>query len=249
MFGNGGEDRDVVSMTDREKARRMAPIRAVESYWLGLCGEDQIPLRSQVDPRGMESALENAFLMERIAPTMGKVRVAGTHLSDLMGMQISGMPLSTLIAPRDREQFGTAIEALFTDQAIVHIELKAEGGFGKPDMEAHMVILPLRSDFGDVSRALGALISQGRIGRTPRRFTIVSMDVKPALKMANPGKPRSLSPAEQGERAPLPRLSAPKPVEANPGLAERPARFDTLKPARKPLAQRGHLRLVVSNDD
>ncbi|MFW2544511.1 PAS domain-containing protein [Primorskyibacter sp. 2E107] len=249
MFGNGGNDRDVVSMTDREKAKRMGPVRAVEAYWMGLCGEDQIPLRSQIDPRGMETALENAFLMERIAPTMGKIRVAGTHLSDLMGMQIAGMPLSTMIAPSDREQFGLAIEALFAEPSIVRVELRAEGGFGKPDMEAHMIILPLRSDFGDVSRALGALITQGRIGRTPRRFNIVSIDVTPALKIANPGKPAPMTPAEQGAPAPLPRMSAPKPVSVGSGFSERRAVVKTDAEARPPVVQRGHLRLVVSNDD
>ncbi len=248
MLGNGGKGRDVVSMTEREKAKRLAPIRAVESYWLGLCGEDQVPLRSQVDPRGMESALENAFLMEKIAPSMGKVRVAGTHLSDLMGMQIAGMPLSTLIAPADREKFGQVIEQLFAQPAVIRIELRGEGGFGKPDIEGHMIILPLRSDFGDISRALGALVTQGRIGRTPRRFNITHIDVKPALG-AKTCEPRPIAPADQGDKAPLPALglTTPKP---KPEFAEtRTAYQGKLEAPSKPEApHRGHLRLVVSND-
>ncbi|WP_136443502.1 PAS domain-containing protein [Pacificoceanicola onchidii] len=251
MFGNGGKGQDVVSMTDREKTKRMAPIRLVETYWHGLCGENEIPLRSQVDPRGMESALENAFLMEKIAPTMGKIRVAGTHLSDLMGMQIAGMPLSTMIAPKDREQFGLAVEALFAEQSIIRIDLAAEGGFGKPDMEGHMIILPLRSDFGDVSRALGALITQGRIGRTPRRFTITNIAVTPAHKIANPGKPQAIKAEDQGTAVPLPRLSKSQPVKTEAetkGMAEPRAVFKAKDSGKPALPQRGHLRLIVSND-
>ena len=32
MFGKGGNGRDVVSMTDRDKQKRLAPLRLLESY-------------------------------------------------------------------------------------------------------------------------------------------------------------------------------------------------------------------------
>ncbi|WP_420325214.1 PAS domain-containing protein [Mameliella sp.] len=221
-------------MTDREKMRRLAPLRQVEAYWHGLCARDAVPLRSQIDPRGMEDALESAFLMERIAPTMAKIRVAGTHLNDLMGMQIAGMPLSSLIAPSDRERFGQAVAELFAGPCIVRIDLTAEGGFGKPDMEANMVLLPLRSDFGDQTRALGALVSHGRIGRTPRRFVLRHVEVTPALT----GK--DVVPAQ-------------RPKEIEPSLREDPARFaprasEPNESTRAPITERGHLKLIVKND-
>ncbi len=234
MLGKGGSGEDVVSMTDREKMRRLAPLRQVEAYWHGLCARDAVPLRSQIDPRGMEDALESAFLMERIAPTMAKIRVAGTHLNDLMGMQIAGMPLSSLIAPSDRERFGQAVAELFAGPCIVRIDLTAEGGFGKPDMEANMVLLPLRSDFGDQTRALGALVSHGRIGRTPRRFVLRHVEVTPALT----GK--DVVPTH-------------RPKEIEPSLREDPARFaprasEPNESTRAPITERGHLKLIVKND-
>lgn len=236
MLGKGGNGRDVVSMTEREKMRRLAPLRQVEAYWHGLCAKDAVPLRSQIDPRGMEDALENAFLMERIAPTMAKVRVAGTHLNDLMGMQIAGMPLSSLIAPPERERFGEAVSHLFADPAIVRIDLRAEGGFGKPDLEANMVLLPLRSDFGDQSRALGALVSHGRIGRTPRRFVIRNIEVVQALG----GKTIvGREPIDVDKKTPA-RV-----------FREDQARFtprDDTAVAEPVKASHGHLRLVISND-
>ncbi|SMX35683.1 PAS domain-containing protein [Maliponia aquimaris] len=240
MFGKGGNGQDIVSMTDREKMRRLAPLRHVEAYWHGLCASDAVPLRSQIDPRGMQDALENAFLMERIAPTMAKIRVAGTHLNDLMGMQIAGMPLSSLIAPQDRDRFGEAVARMFADPAIVRIDLAGEGGFGKPALEANMVLLPLRSDFGDQTRALGALVSHGRIGRTPRRFTVRHVEVIPAL-----GAEREVTQTHRDTDAPLPA----------PALQEDPARYvPRAAPATSPardepaLTTKGHLRLVVRND-
>lgn len=242
MLGRGGNGRDVVSMTEREKTRRLAPLRHVEAYWHGLCASDAVPLRSQIDPRGMEDALENAFLMERIAPSMAKIRVAGTHLNDLMGMQIAGMPLSSLIAPADRQRFGEGVAQLFSDPAIVRISLKAEGGFGKPDLEAHMLLLPLRSDFGDQSRALGALASTGRIGRTPRRFKITNIEVTPALSgqtivAREPIDIDAKTPPRVFHEDPAPFV--PKTVDKEPTATQ---------PEHPVVAKRGHLKLVICND-
>jgi hypothetical protein len=38
-------------------------------------------------------------------------------------------------------------------------------------------MLPLRSDLGDVSRALGCLVTHGPVGRSPRRFEIMNCRV------------------------------------------------------------------------
>ncbi|CUH77432.1 PAS domain-containing protein [Tropicibacter naphthalenivorans] len=235
MFGKGGKGQDVVSMTEREKAKRMAPLRIVEAYWNGLCDGSEVPLRSQIDPRGMESALENAFLMERIAPSMAKMRVAGTHLNELMGMQIAGMPLSSLIAPDEREAFGAAVTRLFADPAIIKIELEAEGGFGKPELSASMILMPLRSDFGDVSRALGALVSHGRVGRTPRRFKIKTVDIQPAVTSGI----ISRRPVE---------IIEDEPSAISQIRLESETLGKLVEPKKTSAPERGHLRLVVSND-
>ena len=229
MLGGSGNGRDVVSMTEREKEKRLAALRLVEAYWHGLCGPDQVPLRSEIDPRGMEDALENAFLLERIAPSMAKFRVAGSHLTELMGMQVAGMPISTMIAPSDRERFGEAVERLFGDPAIVHLDLVGEGGFGRPLMTAHAVLMPLRSDFGDITRGLGALVTHGAIGRAPRRFRVEGFKVTRVINAS------STLPAKLPET-----LQVPARPDRTQGFAEPPAEFTP--------KGRGHLRLVVSND-
>lgn len=231
MLGTGGNGRGIVSMTDREKQKRLAPLRLLESYWHGLAGETgAVPLRSQIDPRGIESALEYAFLAERIAPTLAKLRVAGTHLNDLMGMETAGMPLSALFAPSARETLADAVSRVFAEGAAARIELRAEEGFGKSAMAGHLLLLPLRSDMGDMSRMIGVLTTSGRIGRTPRRFTIASVDLKPALR---------------GAVAPVPSMPAPMPPRET-GFSEQGEEFTSApkKTDRKP----PYLRLIVSND-
>lgn len=225
MFGKDNNGRDIVSMTAHEDRRFKAPLKMVEAYWQGLCGPNQVPLRSEVDPRGIESALENAFLVERIAPGMAKFRVTGSHISDLMGMQVAGMPVSTCISPEDRDRFGVAVTRLFADPAVIEAELWAESGFRKPDLVGHLILLPLRSDFGEVTRGLGAIVTKGRIGRTPRRFRLGDVSVRAAVTTSQPD--------------PVTKPETKHPTPAT-GLAE---------PA-KPFAPKAkaHLRLVVSND-
>ncbi len=46
-------------------------------------------------------------------------------------------------------------------------------------MTGRMVLLPLRSDLGDISRALGCFITDGLSGRAPRRFRITNRTVTP----------------------------------------------------------------------
>lgn len=231
----GGDEQTVVSMMTRGNDRRTAPLREVEAYWHALCGADSIPLRSQIDPRGIEGALENAFLAERIAPGLAKLRVAGSHLSDLMGMEVAGMPLSAFFTPADRDRLFEAVTKLFAEPAILRLHLAGESGFGKPAMQGQLLLLPLRSDMGDITRALGCLVTQGMRGRTPRRFGISGIEVSPALRQID-GLPT------------IGTYPAPERTQASRHMAETPKPFDhgTQRPSGK--AKVPHLRVVVSND-
>lgn len=62
------------------------------------------------------------------------------------------------------------------------LTLRAETGVGRDSLDAKIILLPLKSDFGDVSRMLGAFVTNGKIGRAPRRFNILETDVRPLLK-------------------------------------------------------------------
>ncbi|MEM1421046.1 MAG: PAS domain-containing protein, partial [Pseudomonadota bacterium] len=53
----------------------------VEAYWEGLRAGRLVPRRADVDPRGIDQALEYSFILERIAPGMARFRLAGMHLN------------------------------------------------------------------------------------------------------------------------------------------------------------------------
>ena len=133
-----------------------------------------MPFRSEVDPRGIAYALEHAFILERVAKGAGRFRLAGMRLNDLMGMEVRGMPLTALILPEYRSRIGAALEAVFDEPATVRMTLVAPASLRQPKLEAQLMLLPLRSDLGDVSRVLGCLVAHGEVGRAPRRLEVVT---------------------------------------------------------------------------
>jgi hypothetical protein len=89
---------------------------------------------------------------------------------------------------------------LFTEPAIVRISLLSHGEHSKPDVTGQLTLLPLRSDLGDVTRALGCLTTEGAIGRAGRRFEILD------VRYENLPKP-SL------QRRPFTQKNLPKPLK------------------------------------
>lgn len=164
-------------MLSPETERQLAAFMA---YWAGMCRGNDVPNRSDIDPRGIESLLENALIAEKIAPGLARFRIAGTHLGDLLGMEVRGMPLSAFIAPGDREDMASLLSDLFERPATLRLMLRApKDGPDRPELKGTLLLLPLRSDLGDVSRALGCLVTEGDPGRAPRRFNIVTAQVTP----------------------------------------------------------------------
>ncbi|WP_324754803.1 PAS domain-containing protein [Roseovarius sp. Pro17] len=156
-----------------------AAIAAFEAYWHKMRKGKLVPRRSDIDPRGIEPLLSNAFIVERIAPGLARLRIAGGHLTDLMGMEVRGMPISAFIEPGARDTLAHHLVRLFDQPATLRLSLSAPARPSAPALTGTLVMLPLRSDLGDISRALGCLVSTGNIGRGPRRFEIVDAVVNP----------------------------------------------------------------------
>lgn len=178
---NLGGDTRVVSLLQYQNDTRFPAISSLSTYWTSIRGNRAVPLRSDVDPRAIESSLEFAFILERIAPGVARFRLAGMHLNELMGMEVRGMPLTSFFVPSARSGLSQALETVFSNPATAVFSLNGDRGIGKPAIEAQMVLLPLKSDFGDVSRCLGGLVSTGPVGRAPRRFTISDTLLRPVL--------------------------------------------------------------------
>lgn len=210
-------DRDLTGSTPTEgdgAARRAAAMADFTAYWQGMRRGADVPRRSDIDPRGIEPLLPNAFVAERIAPGLARIRIAGSHLTDLMGMEVRGMPISAFIIPAHRDALSHHLVRLFDEPATLRLTLAASNGHGARGPGGTMLVLPLRSDLGDISRALGCLVTEGMPGPTPCRFTIAKAQITPL-----PPPAPSRVPAQTAPRI-LPEASQ---AEApNPHRAERP---------------------------
>ena len=236
MDNGGNKSHNVVNMTQHVSETGFTPLSQVEAYWEALRGTRLMPSRSEIDPRGIEQALEYAFIVERIAPGIARLRIAGSHLSDLMGMEVRGMPLTAFITPASRRQLSDTLEEVFETPATCTIMLHSEKGPGMPPLDARLILMPLKSDLGDVSRILGALVRLATWGA-----------VHGALMLPRPRCARSCRIslcrccAATGAQKPLP---APKPTVKVPGFAEAKGGFRTVTPR----SDAPYLRLVKSDD-
>ncbi|WP_420567341.1 PAS domain-containing protein [Thalassovita sp.] len=227
-LGNSGPktSENVIEIGKHVSENRFPQLAEVDAYWTALKGSRQMPSRLEIDPRGIEGALAHTFMIERIAPGVGHIRLAGSHLNDLMGMEIRGMPLTALIAPEHRARFADYLEQVFTAPAQLIADLSAERGLGKPKCQARMLVLPLTDDENRVTRALGCLATYGGVGRPPRRFRMDTQRLTPLTGSV-----------------PLPRSVPRQNMTPDPVFAEPARPFDlTTKSGRKPV-----LRLIKSD--
>ena len=176
------DERDrVVQLRDYDACRPDRILREMRDYWDGLRRGRAIPARSDVDPRGIARTLDYAFILERIAPGAGRMRLAGRHLIDLMGMEVRGMPICAFLNTSSRGRFSDVLESVFKAPQIARLTLDGKADYARPQLSAQMLLLPLRSDLGDVTRALGCLVAEGDTGIAPRRFDIVTDEVMPII--------------------------------------------------------------------
>lgn len=230
---------NVVSLMHLRAAQIFSAIKSVEAYWEGLRNGRPVPSRAEIDPRGMQDALEYAFILERIAPGVARFRLAGMHLTDLMGMEVRGMPLSAMLVPEARARMSEVLEAVCETPQVTTVTLKSDHGIGRAALDAQLLLCPLKSDLGDVNRILGCLQSAGEIGRQPRRFNITDVSTRPLLT------DETIASKTLSSRNVTPRKAFEFP--RNLMGESKDAAGDERLQAKKPRVP--FLKLVASNDD
>ena len=177
------------------------------------------------------------FVIERIAPGLARFRLAGMGISAILGMDVRGMPLSSVFDAKGRDRLSPALESVFRDTVALDLWLEAERGLGRPALTGRMAVLPLVSTRGLTDLALGCLALDGEVGRSPRRFDITAL-LSETLQVTRPPERQAITP-------PTARPTAPQPArELAPGFAEIATPYQPPRPPRgKP-----QLRLVKSDD-
>jgi hypothetical protein len=154
-----------------------AMISSLKAYWERLRAGRIAPYRAEIDPREFETALENMFIVERIAPGNMRIRLAGMKVCEMMGMEVRGMQPSLFVTEADRERFDRLLGVVMSEPAVVEIALEAPGRPG--GIKATMLLMPLRSDFGEINRVLGCASVEGGIVQAPLAFALKEIGISP----------------------------------------------------------------------
>ncbi len=207
---------------------RFAGLAEIEAYWEALRAGRQAPSRTEIDPRGIEGALAQAFIATGSSDGPCRFRVAGREARAAMGMDLRGMPVDALILPADRAGFSALVGRVLSDAARAEIDLCAPRCGAAPPLLARMVMLPLAGPDGGIDRMLGGLSIPGLAAGddysaaacgAPRRFLVTARQLRP------PAAPGAAS-------APAPELAEPAAAfahQSDTGVRLRPTRAPHLR--------------------
>ncbi len=156
--------------------RAYAPLNRIEAYWQQLRdatpGGLGLPTRMAVDPRGVGQDLHHAFVLERIAPGLCRIRVSGCVLSDLMGCEARGLPFSRAFDAGSQESLSRVIEDVTRGPATARLNFDVARRGLQPGAVGEIRLFPLVDREGAVSRLLGAMALAGRAKPPAQAMTL-----------------------------------------------------------------------------
>lgn len=197
-------------------------LSSLKSYWERLRAGRIAPYRAEIDPRQFESALENMFIVERLSPDNMRIRLAGMKICEMMGMEVRGMQPGFLIDETDRLRFERLLNVVMSEPSVVELKLSADGRAGR--YRASMLLMPLRSDFGEINRVLGCTSGQGELFAPPLAFRIDDVSVSPIEPSQNAEPARALPgfAEEQSAFEAAPTTPKLRTIEGNPNASSKP---------------------------
>jgi hypothetical protein len=194
-------------------------LSSLKTYWERLRAGRIAPYRAEIDPRQFESALENMFIIEKLSADNMRVRLAGMKICEMMGMEVRGMQPGFLIDEADRIRFDRLLNVVMTEPAVVELRLAAQNRAGI--FRATMLLMPLRSDFGEINRVIGCTSGDGELYAPPLAFSIQDVAVTP-VEPSLGVEPKQLMPGFAEEAVgftPPPKLRS---IDGNPNAPAKP---------------------------
>ena len=159
----------VIEGSCRMKSPRI--LNQLEAYWEALRPDGGLPSRDDINPRGIEDALNYSFMLSRSHSGDSVFRVAGEKLGELFGVSLERVPFSVLFSHECQPQVANSLNKVFSSPGILRAELVSEHTLMRPELTAHLIVMPLQPKDDDISLALGALYFDGIVGKAPRKFT------------------------------------------------------------------------------
>ncbi len=214
--------------------------RALFEYWNGLRNGRAAPFRSEIDPRQISVSLENMFVLEALPEGQLRFRVAGTGLSALFGLELRGMISDSIMASDSAERFRALAAEVLETPAVGAMTAEAVAGSRIfPGVE--ILLLPLRSEVGDMNRLLGCI---NAVGPAPVRGEFDQLRLRcQSVSVVQPQVDAKAEPLDAFMGMAEPKATFLRDAAAQPKLkAIEGARKSATK--EESARGRGHLRLV-----
>ena len=220
-------------MSAQQKAKKMQnPIfNNLFEHWSALRQGVGVPNRCEIDPRVFPDALENTFIFERIAKGDFRARLAGMNLCDMMGMEVRGQSAASFMQSEERDHIQKLLEQILARPAIGELVLVGRDLTGAA-FEVNMILLPLRSDMGEVNRVIGCISYPQKAFNAPLRFAIKSQKLTPLSTLGSSSEEIAVGFSERIDPF-------------------RPKGFKAVSKNENPVPspkKRGHLKLVQDQD-
>lgn len=188
----------------------------IYQYWNALRAGHAAPLRNQIDPTDLRSALPDLFILELKEDGDLLFRLVGTRMCNLFGRELKGHAFHELWMGGATTQPIEIARASALHESPVFLNLT--GIFEDESVRSfEMILLPLRSSDGLCDRLLGALLpspTEGRLDSTYRTLRALMIE-----------RSRPISAPEEKDKRFRPK---PAPTEDDPwGLPSR-------KPVKSP---------------
>jgi len=154
----------------------MTMIQTLRSHWESLRTNGELPLRSDINPRQIPDVLDSLFIFERLNPHDVRVRIAGLTICEMMGMEVRGQSPMSFFDDTTRRRFASVVADVLDRATVAHLGLDTVDKMGN-EARAEMIMLPLRSDFGDVNRVIGCVTGPADGFTAPMRFHVRNVDI------------------------------------------------------------------------
>lgn len=133
--------------------------QSLYSYWDALRGGRPAPKRFEIEPSRIAQNLPDTFILERVNYTNARFRLAGTRITDALGVELRGKNLFELFDIHDRRTLQNQIELVASRCAVGLFHMTAESADGK-STTFEVLILPLTHTSETIERFLGSVSSR-----------------------------------------------------------------------------------------
>ncbi len=169
---NVAESRPVETM-------RHKTTKALFDYWDQLRANRLAPARTDVEPADIAALLPHTFVLEQTARNDARFRLAGEAVSDLIGMELTGMGVAAIWDDASRPRISQLVEGVISAPATAVVMGGKQSNGDIQGVKAEFCFLPLRTEGGPVNRIIGTAVAlEGDAvwrGGDPRRLHLSGM--------------------------------------------------------------------------